>query len=91
MHFTAPGVQQVDIRMNISNVEYNLKTTENLGNIEAMIDKQRDRWQDSTRIRMLLKTNRYFHLQPKLLLQDFSTQLLNKISFNDAVKIFSWG
>ena len=64
MHFTAPGVQQVDIRMNISNVEYNLKTTENLGNIEAMIDKQRDRWQDSTRIRMLLKTNKYFHLQP---------------------------
>lgn len=64
MHFTALGVQQVDIRMNISNVEYNLKTTENLGNIEAMIDKQRDRWQDSTRIRMLLKTNKYFHLQP---------------------------
>ena len=64
MRFTAPGVQQVDIRMNISNVEYNLKTTENLGNIEAMIDKQRDRWQDSTRIRMLLKTNKYFHLQP---------------------------
>ena len=64
MHFTALGVQQVDIRMNISNVEYNLKTTENLGNIEAMIDKQRDRWQDSTRIRMLLKTSKYFHLQP---------------------------
>ena len=64
MHFTALGVLQVDIMMNISNVEYNLKTTENLGNIEAMIDKQRDRWQDSTRIRMLLKTNKYFHLQP---------------------------
>ena len=64
MHFTALGVQQVDIRMNISNVEYNFKTTENLGNIEAMIDKQRDRWQDSTRIRMLLKTSKYFHLQP---------------------------